>query len=125
MRQAIISNINGDKFTGYLVNHAKHYVILGPIEGLVDEIIADYPDERGVVVSGESYDALLFKDEDGMYVCLVGHEGNGRSVKSIPGALKVLSDYLTSAGETLVVNQIQEALPFYTNYLANLMDEKV
>lgn len=120
LRPAIISNVEGDQFTGYLVNHHKHYVILGTTSEFLDGVVIVHP-ERAVVVSGQESDVLVFKDDEGIYVCVVGDEGRGRFVKSVPGALKVVSDYLYNLEEYEIAQDLRDRSSFYEPYLANLL----
>lgn len=121
LRHAILCEVQNGKYTGYMVKPTQHWVVLEPASGDIDEVVMDYPEERGIVISGEQDDVVIFKDDEGTYVAVVGNEDQGRTVKSAAGALKVACDFFSALGEYEISNTIRDQKTFYIPYLADLL----
>lgn len=100
LNHAIISNINGDEVTGYLVRAHDHSEVFAPISCSVDQITFVEPNERGAVTGFEDEatdGVVIFRDDEGIYVRVIGGHA-GRYVRNVEEAVNATVTYFLNLG---------------------------
>lgn len=125
MANAIVSNIEGDKFTGFLVHSDDHSAVYNTMDAYVDEVI-NVLDDRAVVNKIEHEDGMdalvILKEADDSFIVRLASSNRIDRVHTLEGAFVTGVRAVNHAGYTAEASRLKTMKPFIMGMLSEMLD---